>query len=604
MELKLRRIAKVIVKLCTGNYNLDNLYITVSSYLIMKILTLHCDYIRFKPLKKALKNPEEIKDDKEKEVKECLVVLTAVENGDTDLELSQMIEAVKKTAGEVKTQNLVIYPYAHLSSNLSAPEIAQEFLLKAEESLKKEKGFEVSRAPFGYYKTFELKVKGHPLSELSKTFSSQNQEIPKKSVKESSSDPSQLLKEISRTKLDTSKLKENDHRILGQKLDLFSFNEVAPGAVFFHNNGLIIYNELIKFAREVNEKAGYKEISTPQILDNRLWKISGHWDKYKENIFLTEYEDRGFAAKPMNCPAGMLVYKASTKSYKDLPLRVAEMGVVHRQELSGVLAGLFRVIKFTQDDAHIFCTEEQLEDEILKVMDLIESYYKTFGLPYHMEFSTRPEKRIGSEEIWDKSENILENALKKKKVKYKLNKGDGAFYGPKIDFHVKDSLGRTWQLGTIQLDFSMPQRFDLEYVGKDNKKHQPIMLHRAIFGSFERFIAILLEHTNGALPLWLSPIQVRAINFTDRNTKAVEKLVKDMKSAIPQLRIDADLESTTVSDKVRAAEIQRIPYIIVIGDKEEEAKTLAVRERGKKPKFGVKEKEFIAEISEKIAKRT
>lgn len=573
----------------------------------MKILTLHCDFIRFKPLKKAIREPEELTDKEEKEVKECLVVLTAVEKGDNDHTVKELVEAAKKTAKEVNTNKIVIYPYAHLSSKLADPNTALEYMVEAQGVLKKE-GYEVTRAPFGYYKTFELKVKGHPLSELSKEFRSgeltEEVSIPKV-VKEHEGpvNPSQILREISRSRLDTSKLKENDHRILGQKLDLFSFSEAAPGSVFWHNNGLIIYNELVNFAREQNRKYGYKEISTPQILDKRLWLVSGHWEKYKENIFLSEYEGRTFATKPMNCPGGMLVYRATPKSYKDLPLRVSEFGVVHRQELSGVLAGLFRVIKFTQDDAHLFCMEDQLESEIIKIIDLVDFYYKTFNLPYNVELSTRPEKRIGSDSIWDKAEAILESALKKKKMKFKLNKGDGAFYGPKIDFHVKDSLDRTWQVGTIQLDFAMPERFQLEYTGSDNKPHQPIMLHRAIFGSLERFIGILLEHTNGNLPVWLSPIQVRAINFTDRNTKATEKFVADLQKALPQARIDADLSSTTVSDKVRNAEIQRIPYIVVIGDKEEEAKTLAVRERGAKPKFGVKFNDFIKELEDKITKR-
>ncbi|MBU0761122.1 MAG: threonine--tRNA ligase [Nanoarchaeota archaeon] len=564
----------------------------------MKIITLHCDYIKFKALKAAIKNPEEVSKE-EVQVKEPLVVLTAVEKGDSDKTISQLVEAVKKTGKEVEAKNIVLYPYAHLSSNLAAPETALNILKESETLLKKD--FKVTRAPFGYYKSFELKCKGHPLSELSKEFIESFTEKGGTDVGEYNS--KNLLKDISRTKLDTSKLKDNDHRILGQKLDLFSFSEVAPGAVFWHNNGLIIYNELLKFAREQNQNAGYEEISTPEILDKKLWQISGHWEKYKNNIFLTNYEDRNFAVKPMNCPGGMLVYKSSTKSYKDLPLRVAEMGVVHRQELSGVLAGLFRVIKFTQDDAHIFCTEKQLESEIIKTMELCEIFYNQFDLPYHIELSTRPEKRIGSDEIWDKSEKILESSLKRKKVKYKVNKGDGAFYGPKIDFHVKDSLGRTWQLGTIQLDFSMPERFELSYVGKDNKRHRPIMLHRAIFGSLERFIGILLEHTNGNLPLWLSPKQVRIINFTDRNTKAAEKIVKELKEKIPGLRIDTDLENSTVGEKVRNAEIQRIPYTIVIGDKEEKSKTLAVRERGKKPKFGIKIDSFAKEIREKIGKR-
>lgn len=566
----------------------------------MKILTLHCDYIKFKPLKKAIKNPENIKDEDEKTVKECLVVLTAVEQGDDEKVFKQYLEAIKKTAADVKTTNIVLYPYAHLSSRLSAPDQALKTLEEAEKILSPD--YKVTRAPFGYYKSFELKCKGHPLSELSKEFHPEGfEKIEIK--KEETYDPEKLLREISRSKLDTSKLKENDHRILGQKLDLFSFNEVAPGAVFWHHNGLIIYNELINYARDLLNKHNYKEISTPQILDNRLWKISGHWDKYKENIFLTEYENRSFAAKPMNCPGGMMVYRAGTKSYKDLPLRVAEFGVVHRQELSGVLAGLFRVIKFTQDDAHIFCTEEQLADEINQLIALLEEFYKPFNLPYHMELSTRPEKRIGSDAIWDKAEKILEDVLKKRKAKFKVNKGDGAFYGPKIDFHVKDSLNRTWQLGTIQLDFSMPERFQLEYVDKDNKKKRPIMLHRALFGSLERFIGIILEHLNGNLPIWLSPTQVRIINFTDRNTKASEKIFKEIKDKLPRIRIDTDFTNTTVSDKVRSAEIQRIPYIIVIGDKEEENKTLAVRARGAKPKFGVNLEAFIEDLKDQIESR-
>lgn len=414
-------------------------------------------------------------------------------------------------------------------------------------------------------------------------------------------DPKQLLRQISKTKLDTSKLKENDHRILGQKLDLFSFNETAPGMVFFHNNGLIIYNELIKFWREEHQKAGYQEISTPQILDKKLWQISGHWEKYRENVFLSDYEDRTFIVKPMNCPGGMLVYKSSSKSYKDLPLRVGELGVVHRQELSGVLAGMFRVIRFTQDDAHIFCMEEQLEKEIIGIMDLIDNFYKKFGLPYHTELSTRPEKRIGSDEIWDKSEKILENVLKKKKTDYKLNPGDGAFYGPKIDFHIKDSLGRTWQCATIQLDFSMPERFELSYKGADNKDHRPVMLHTVTYGSVERFIGVMLEHANGVLPVWLSPVQVKILSFTDKNIPAAEKILEKFKEE--GIRAEGDFVSSTVNDKVRNAELMKIPYIILIGDKEEEKNTLAIRSRGKKPQFGIKLEEFLEQIKTEIKER-
>jgi len=397
-------------------------------------------------------------------------------------------------------------------------------------------------------------------------------------------------------------LKENDHRIIGQKLDLFSFNETAPGMVFWHNNGKIIYNELINLWREEHIKAGYEEISTPQILDKRLWQISGHWEKYRENIFLTGYEGKEFAVKPMNCPGGMLVYKTSTKSYKDLPLRIAELGIVHRQELSGVLAGLFRVIQFTQDDAHIFCTEKQIEQEIEKIIELTDKFYKIFNLKFdHVELSTRPEKRIGDEKVWDLAEATLEKVLKKKKMKYKINAGEGVFYGPKIDFHVKDSLNRTWQLATIQLDFQMPERFELCYTTDNNKLERPIMIHRVIYGSLERFIGVLLEHLNGNLPVWLSPVQARVLSFTDRNKKAAEKFLQKLKEA--GIRADSDFNSTTVNDKVRTAELQKIPLIITIGDKEEEKGTIAVRERGEKLKFGIEPDKFISELKEKIEKR-
>ena len=561
----------------------------------MKLLFIHCDYIKFKAKQKALKNPEELTEEgkRQVEVKEPLVVFIAVEKRDENNKeiVEKLLTEIKDVAGKVNAKNIVLYPYAHLSSNLSNPQFAEETLKKAEEKLTKE--FKVSRAPFGYYKEFELKCKGHPLSELSREITSQTSE--EKSTEEKY-DPIQLLREITKTKLDTSKLKENDHRILSQRMNLFSFSDIAPGMIFWHNNGFFIYNGLIDYWRELHRRENYQEISTPQILDKKLWQISGHWEKYKDNIFLTDYEGRTFAVKPMNCPGGMLVFKNKPKSYKDLPLRMAELGIVHRQELSGVLAGLFRVIKFTQDDAHLFCTEDQLEEEIKGVIKLVDEVYKKFGFEYHIELSTRPEKRIGDEKLWDKAEKVLEDVLKKTKIKYKVNKRDGAFYGPKIDFHIKDSLERTWQCGTIQLDFAMPERFDLEYIGKDNKNHRPVMIHRVIYGSIERFIGVLLEHTNGNLPLWLSPKQVRIINFTDRNTKACEKLKKELEKL--NIRVDIDLSQEPISGKIKQAEIEKVSYIIVIGDKEEKEKTLAVRSKQKVK--NIKKEEFIKKIKEEI----
>ncbi len=564
---------------------------------------IHCDYIKFQTLKKALKSSQDNEQKEELSVKEPLVVFTAIEKEDSESTIKEMLDSVKKNMSDVKAKKIVLYPYAHLSSNLSSPDKALEYLKKIESELKKY--FEVVRAPFGYYKSFELKCKGHPLSELSKEFSNKES---KQEIKEQESSPEQLLKELSRTKLDTSKLKENDHRIIGQKLDLFSFHESSPGAVFWHNNGLILYNELIRFWREIHNKESYQEISTPQILDNRIWKISGHWDLYRENMFLTSYDKRDFGVKPMNCPGAMLVYKSRSRSYKELPLRLAELGTVHRQELSGVLSGLFRVIKFTQDDAHIFCAEEQLENEITRVIKLFKDIlykfnFKDFRFTISVRSKEKKDKYLGDDKLWKKSEESLANALKKLKIKFDIEEGEAKFYGPSLDVQIKDSLGREWQCATIQLDMQLPLRFGLTYTGKDNKEHTPLLLHRVIFGSIERFIGVLLEHLNGNLPLWLSPIQVRVINFTDKNSSSSEKLILELKKELSDLRIDSDLRSTTINEKIHDAEIQKIPYIIVIGNKEEESNTLAVRKHSEKPKFGVKFLDLVKEIKEKTDKR-
>ena len=580
----------------------------------MKIIALHCDYIRIKALKKAIKEPEELNDKEKKgyEIMECLVILSAVERNDEGFEeeiSKKLVENVKGIAEQVKCSKIVLYPYVHLTSHPSIPVSATKVLYLAAEELKKDKKFDVYQAPFGWYKEFELKCKGHPLSELSrKIYVGEYQE--KKAIgetklvipsKEEKVDYKKLLNDISKQRLDREKLKDNDHRILGQKLDLFSFSEVAPGMVFWHNNGLIIYNELVNYWREEHRKAGYDEISTPQILDKKLWLISGHWEKYRDNIFLTQYEGKQYAVKPMNCPGGILVYKNKPRSYKEMPWRVGELGIVHRLELSGNLAGMFRVVRITQDDAHIYCTEEQIEEEVTKIINLFGRIYKKFNLPYKMELSTRPEKRIGSDSMWDMAEEILERVLKKNKLPYKLNKGDGAFYGPKIDFHLTDSQGRNWQCGTIQLDFAMPERFDLKYTDENNREKRPVMIHRTVLGALERFIAILLEHTNGNLPCWISPIQARLISFTDRNIKTVEKLKKEFLEQ--GIRVDTDIKNETVNNKIRNAEMLHIPYIIVIGEKEEEKKTLAVRARGKKPEFNVKTADFLDKLKKEISER-
>ncbi len=567
----------------------------------MKILLTHCDFIEYEAKKKAIASAEPITETKHR-LEECLVVFTSSEDGDDEEIAEKTVKEIESVAKQVNSERIVVYPFVHLTSKPAKPDVALRLLNKIETDLKKD--YEVHRAPFGWYKSFNLKCKGHPLSELSREIRhSAGESVVKAVKKEEAYDYKELLRQISKTKLDRENLKENDHRILGQKLDLFSFSELAPGMVFWHNNGLIIYNELVNFWRDEHRKANYQEISTPQILDKKLWQISGHWEKY-ENQFVTKYEDRDFLVKPMNCPGGMLVFRSATRSYHELPMRVAELGIVHRQELSGVLNGLFRVIKFTQDDAHIFCTddEEMLQKEIEGVMNMIFHFFKKFGLEFdHVELSTRPEKRIGSDEVWDKAEKILEKVLIDTKVKYKINPGDGAFYGPKIDFHLKDSLNRTWQCSTIQLDFSMPERFELEYIGSDGQPHRPVMLHRVVYGSLERFIGILLEHTNGALPTWLSPVQVKVVSLTDRNIDMVNSVCHELRKH--NVRAEADIRTNTVQYKIRDAELQKIPYILVIGDKEQESNTLAVRKRGEKVKFGVGIEEFTHHLVDEIKKR-
>jgi threonyl-tRNA synthetase len=577
----------------------------------MKILSLHCDYIKFKALKPAIKGMVLAKEEeKAVEVKDPLVILTAVEKQDEGNkaiveEYIKNILDLKEKIGKI--DRIVLYPYAHLSSSLSSPDFAKNLLVEAEKELKKKNSkLEIFRAPFGFYKEFELKCKGHPLSELSRSIGVIEEQKGKVEVpvlsKEESYDPKKLLHEISKNKLNREKLAENDHRILGQQMDLFSFSEVAPGMVFWHDKGLIVFEELINYWKEKHRENNYQIIRTPQIMDSKLWKVSGHWDKYKESNFITSYEGRPFLIKPMNCPGGMMVYKNKPKSYKDFPIRAGELGIVHRTELSGVLAGLFRLIQFTQDDAHIFCADEkQVEEEIMGVINLINEFYKKMNVQFdHVELSTRPEKRIGSDEIWDMAEGILEKVLKKSKMAFKINKGDGAFYGPKIDFHVKDSLGRTWQLSTIQLDFALPERFELEYTDSDGKMKRPIMLHRVIYGAIERFLGILLEHTNGRLPTWLAPVQVKVLSFTERNEKASKKLFEELKEA--GIRAELDIENGPVQGRVRGAEMQKIPVIIMIGDKEEQAKTLAVR-KDSKVKFGVKKEDFLKDLLEEIKER-
>ena len=395
--------------------------------------------------------------------------------------------------------------------------------------------------------------------------------------------------------------KKRDHRKLGKELGLFMMCEEGPGFPFFLPKGMILKNTLMEYWREIHQKAGYQEISTPIILNRRLWETSGHWDHYKENMYTTVIDDEEYAVKPMNCPGGVLVYKSEPRSYRDLPLRLGEVGLVHRHEKSGQLHGLMRVRCFNQDDAHIFMTPDQIKDEIKGVANLIDEVYRLFGFKYHVELSTRPEDSMGSDEDWEAATDALRNALEELGLDYVVNEGDGAFYGPKIDFHLEDSIGRTWQCGTIQLDFQLPLRFELEYTGADGEKHRPIMIHRVAFGSIERFIGILIEHFAGAFPTWLAPVQVKVLPISDKYADYAKKVYEKLQEA--GIRAEMDTRSEKIGYKIREAQGQKIPYMLIAGAKEEEDGTVSVRSRFKGDEGARSLEAFISDIKAEIAGR-
>lgn len=395
--------------------------------------------------------------------------------------------------------------------------------------------------------------------------------------------------------------RKRDHRRIGKDLKLFMFSEEAPGMPFYLPNGMIIRNELEKLSREIQFNAGYEEVRTPLMMNQRLWEQSGHWDHYHENMYFTDVDESKFALKPMNCPGHMLIFKNELRSYRDLPMRVAEFGQVHRHELSGALNGMLRVRTFTQDDAHIFVRPDQIENEVFSVIQQVDKLYSVFGFPYTIELSTRPEDSMGSDELWEQAEAALKNVLDRSGIAYRINEGDGAFYGPKIDFHIRDALKRSHQCATIQLDFQMPEKFDLSYIGEDNEKHRPVVIHRAVMGSVDRFLGVLTEHFGGDFPLWLAPVQAKVIpvsrSFNEYANEVVEKLTQ------AGIRVDADLRDEKLGYKIREAEVQKVPYMFVVGEKEQESKSVTVRRRHNKEQVSRQVDELIAELVKDIQER-
>lgn len=395
---------------------------------------------------------------------------------------------------------------------------------------------------------------------------------------------------------------KRDHRKLGKQLNLFSFHEEGPGFPFFHPKGMVIRNELIAYERELFREFGYEEIMTPIILSKKLWLQSGHWDHYKENMYFTQIDEEDYAVKPMNCPGGILYYKTNQHSYRELPKRVGEFGIVHRHELHGALHGLFRVRVFTQDDAHIFMTQDQMKDEVIKTMEMYRKLYSVFGLEYHVELSTRPENSMGSEELWEISTNALRDAVEAAGVPYVINEGDGAFYGPKLDFHIKDCLGRTWQCGTIQMDMQLPERFDVNYVGEDGEKHRAVMLHRAGYGSLERFIGILIEHFAGAFPSWIAPVQVKVVPVTEKHMNYARSVADALSAS--NVRVEIEEGNDTLGYKIRKAQMEKVPYTLVVGDKEVNGHTVSVRSRKNGDEGSLPVAVFVSNLIREIRDRS
>ena len=565
----------------------------------MKILQIHADFIEYRPIKKEIGGAEESSTDQVRE-EEILVLFTAVEQDDDTEAAKQAVRDAHEFLQKLGANRLMIYPFAHLSQNLAKPTDAL-LVLKMMEKEARNAEIETYRAPFGWNKALQVKVKGHPLAEMSRSY---GKGAANTQASAPSNKPQRDLTEdemLSRLKKsDFGQLPETDHRMIGERMDLFSFQEPSPGMPLWHQNGVELRSILVDFVRKEQRKRGYTEISTPALANTILWRVSGHWDHYRDGMFLTEMGNEQLGLKPMNCPSTFLYYKTRRWSYKDLPLRVADFDPLFRNELSGVASGLFRVKILTQDDAHIFVAEDQVEDELRNVIDLVALFYGIFGLKYTPKISTMPEDHLGTKEQWDRAVAALVSAVKSKGIEPVIKEKEGAFYGPKIDVDVKDSLGRDWQCATIQLDFQMPKRLKLTYTEADGKEHTPAVIHRVIYGSLERFIGIILEHFQGRLPFWVAPLQIKVIPVSDENKSYAESTLSAILDA--SFRAEGDFDSGTMNSKIRNAQLQKIPVMVIVGEKEQSTGTISVRTREGKVNYGVNLKDFIAQQRARAAK--
>jgi threonyl-tRNA synthetase len=557
---------------------------------------MHADFIEYTPVRKEIRSAEDIEPRAVRE-NDIVVLFTAFEKGDDSDLAKAAIDETKGFLAKLGAKRVLLYPFAHLSQNLASPSDSFPLLLEME-GLAKSAGLEVSRAPFGWTKALQIKVKGHPLAEMSRSYSHAEgvAEAPRPRTKRELSSEEAMAR-LKRS--DFVGLPDTDHRTIGERLGLFSFQEVSPGMVYWHEKGLKLRNTLVSFLSGELAKRGYVEISTPSLANTALWRVSGHSEHYKDNMFLTSLGDEEMGMKPMNCPSTFLIYKTRKWSFRDLPVRYAIFDQLYRNELSGVASGLFRVKVLTQDDAHIICTEEQAESELVGMLDLMEFVYGVFKLEYKVKISTRPDESMGNEAEWERATNTLIKAVKSKGWKYEVKDKEGNFYAPKIDVDIKDSLGREWQCGTFQLDLQMPKRFKLAYTGHDGKEHTPVVLHRTILGSLERFVGIMLEHYKGALPVWLSPVQVRVIPLSDEHKAYAGSVLDSL--AKEGVRAEGAFDSGTMSAKIRDAWMMKIPYMLIVGKEEEKSKTVAVRTRSREETRGVPLDEFVSRVKAEAA---
>ncbi|MEM1518216.1 MAG: threonine--tRNA ligase [Nitrososphaerota archaeon] len=545
----------------------------------MKILQLHADYIEYEPVSREGPIAEEA-EKKKILLKDILVLFTTIEETDTEAIASKMIDEIKEFTNNLGINKILIYPYAHLSNKLARPEKALK-IIKHMEDVAKKMGLDVHRSPFGWNKRFTISIKGHPLAEQFRS----DVQLEKKSVqKQVLQKPAEVTTRI--------EAKEPTHVFLGRELDIFSINPTAgSGLPLYHPRGAIIREELIKLIREINQSLGFQEVWTPHLFRSELWYKTGHYEAYRERMFVLDVEDEEYVVKPMNCPGHALIYMSRPRSYRDLPIAYSEFATVYRNEQSGELTGLLRVRALTQDDGHVFCRVDQIKDQVTKIMKAALTIHQNLiGGNVVVNLSTRPEKFIGSVELWDYATEMLKNSLEELQINYVLKEGEGAFYGPKIDIDVEDSLGRKWQCTTIQLDFFIPENLGLEYVDADGTKKRPVIIHRALLGSLDRYIALLLEHYNGRLPVWLSPEQVRIITVSDRVASYAEK-VRDILLS-KGIRCSLSLTEGTVSKKILQAHSDRVSFIVIIGDNEEKEGVISVRDATGKTYSGIKPEEF------------